>query len=242
MVTPCVALDWDSEFFGVSIARVSDAHLSEETCEQASRWCKSNQVKCLYFLCDVGDSRSSSVAEANGFRLMDVRVQLVRPSAPLLLNQSAGQCEVRFAERQDEGALEAIARSSHTHSRFFHDSHFLPKKSEALYETWIRKSCRGWADTVGVAMVDGHPAGYVTCHLEKAGGGKIGLLAVAEAAQGQGVGRSLVGWALEWFASRTSGTISVVTQARNKAGLRLYQKCGFSVQEMSLWFHRWFSE
>ena len=42
-----------------------------------------------------------------------------------------------------------------------------------------------------------------------------------------------------WFADHGVGRVSVVTQARNAAGLRLYQRAGMTVQSIQLWFHKW---
>ena len=47
--------------------------------------------------------------------------------------------------------------------------------------------------------------------------------------------------AARWFEQEDAEKIRVVTQGRNVAAQRLYQKCGFASSSMEIWFHRWFS-
>jgi hypothetical protein len=97
-----------------------------------------------------------------------------------------------------------------------------------LYELWIDKSCRGWADQVFVIDVDGEVAGYLTCHVHD-GAGQIGLVAVAPASRGRGAGSALVARGRRWFADQGVGRVSVVTQARS-CGIRLHATGRMTVQ------------
>jgi len=108
-------------------------------------------------------------------------------------------------------------------------------RADALYETWIDKSCSGSAAAVLVADVDGAPAGYVTCDAD----GRIGLFAVAEHARNRGVGAALVASALRWFAAQGVDEVRVATQGRNVAAQQLYQAAGFRTEALKLWYHRW---
>ena len=46
--------------------------------------------------------------------------------------------------------------------------------------------------------------------------------------------------AIEWFKNKDVRKIEVVTQGRNIPALRLYQKCGFQIQSLQIWYHKWF--
>jgi hypothetical protein len=35
--------------------------------------------------------------------------------------------------------------------------------------------------------------------------------------------------------------VAVVTQGRNGAAQRLYQRCGFVTHALDLWYHKWYS-
>ena len=81
--------------------------------------------------------------------------------------------------------------------------------------------------------------GYITASLAPGGEGRIGLFAVAGAAQGQGIGGRLVTAAFAWLAGRGAATVSVVTQGRNVRAQRIYQQFGMRTSSLELWYHRW---
>jgi dTDP-4-amino-4,6-dideoxy-D-galactose acyltransferase len=93
---------------------------------------------------------------------------------------------------------------------------------------------------VFVAESGQKPVGYVACRLGERQTGQIELLGVDTPAQGVGLGMRLVMAALEWFAANRATGVSVVTQGRNVAAQRLYQKCGFTTESLRLWYHCWF--
>jgi dTDP-4-amino-4,6-dideoxy-D-galactose acyltransferase len=229
-------LDWDSEFWGAPIGRVEGGVLDEERLRAVDKWAAANDVACVYFLAESSDAPSAHVAEDGGFRLMDLRVELRRPAAG---DETTG--ELRPASPADPDALRAIARASHGVTRFYADPNFPDDRCDDLYDTWISRSLEGWADEVLVAEVDGRPVGYVSCHLDRAAGaGSIGLIAVDEVARGGGVGLTLSRGAVAWCRERGAQKMSVVTQGRNAAALRTFQRAGFLVDSVGLWFHKWY--
>jgi dTDP-4-amino-4,6-dideoxy-D-galactose acyltransferase len=237
----CKLLDWDSEFFGRRIARLSQGVLTCELLSAMERHVARERLDCVYFLAEPDQRQSLDLAQASGFRLVDTRITLdVRvlpaPTTP------AHDPVVRRATAEDACALRAIARVSHRDSRFYHDTGFSPDRCDALYEAWIENSLHGWADVVFVSDWEGQVAGYITCSRQPDGVGQIGLLGVDRRAQGLGHGTRLVLSALAWFSQAGCAGATVVTQARNAAAQRLYQKCGFAVCRTQLWFHRWFEQ
>ena len=223
-------LDWDSTFFGIKIARL-------HSLEGALLWCAENAVVCAYFLADADDSDAIALAEAQGFHLRDVRMTLKRTCLP------AGEIVpyplVRGFRESDMPAMVSIARRSHQESRFYQDSHFSRVRCDELYETWIRRSCLGWANAVFVAEIGQEPIGYLTCHLSAEGRGSIGLFAVDEAWRGKGAGRQLVDASLDYFRQSRASSIEVITQGRNIRSQRLYQRCGFLPTSLQFWYHLW---
>ena len=133
--------------------------------------------------------------------------------------------------------MEEIAKAAHRDSRFYADPNFKKSRCDALYRTWIRKSCGGYADAVWVAELRGVPVGYVTCRLREKSRGEIGLVGIAGKARGKGVGRRLVFEALRWLSRQGMKRASVVTQGRNTGAQRLYQRCGFLTRGVELSYH-----
>jgi dTDP-4-amino-4,6-dideoxy-D-galactose acyltransferase len=237
----CEYLEWDSQFFGRRIARVGACSLAKERLAEIEAWCSLRRIDCLYFLANSADKGTAELAQENMFRLVDIRVTFELQVEKSHRSDSSN-LGIRSAVENDIPALRTLARVGHRDSRFYYDGHFPQHLCNKMYETWIEKSCRGWARNVFVAEEGGLIEGYLTCLLESSDQGQIGLVGVAEKAQGKGVGSQLLSRGVRWFAQQGIENISVVTQGRNVRAQRLYQKSGFVTRSVELWFHRWFGE
>jgi len=235
----CSLLEWDSNFFGRRIARLNRSRLDEASVARALDWCSKENIECLYFLGDADDAATARLAEKTSFLQTDVRLTLEHSLAGTTV--TAFDSSVRRAREADLPALRAIAARNHHDSRFYFDHHFDPALCDRFYETWIENSFRGFAQAVLVADSAGQPAGYVTCHLRGAES-QLGLLGVAEAHHGEGLGTKLVHAFLTWSRQQAATHATVVTQGRNVRAQRLYQRNGFVSSSFQLWYHRWFSE
>ena len=241
MKTPCERLHWDSGFFGCSVARVVGGTMDAASARAVLDWCRSERVRFLYFLAD-DDVQTWATAADAGFRLMDVRVEMVldRTWPRLPATAAAAGVVLREATSEDLPSLIPIASSVHTDSRFFVDPLVPREKAHELFELWIRRSVvHAIADVVFVADVGGRAVAYLSARVSD-GVGNVGLVGVGEGARGRGVGLALVQRALEWFVARDALEVNVVTQGRNIMAQRVYQRCGFLTRSTRLWFHRWF--
>jgi dTDP-4-amino-4,6-dideoxy-D-galactose acyltransferase len=234
---PCERLDWDSRFFGVSIAIARMSRADDRTCRTLLDWCASHEIDCLYFLAAADDTGTREAVVAAAFSLVDERVTLVQDVDP---PGSFPASRTRSSRPADISALRAIAAVSHHDSRFYRDGHFAGDRCDELYRTWIERSCRGWADHVLVADRLETPVGYLTIHRRGAGNAAIGLVAVDPSCRGLGVGRQLIQGCLSWLADSGIARVSVVTQGGNAASLSFYRRVGFRVSETATWYHRWF--
>lgn len=240
--TLCQYLDWDSNFFGVRIARLTSHHLTEEILKDTSYWCAANNIGCLYFLADTDDDETVVLAEQHAFHLVDLRITLEIPTTAIPPHTTHSMNNaIRMGEARDVLELRHIARNNHHDTRFYFDRHFSRERCDELYATWIEQSCKNFADAVFVVNNKGKAGGYITCHLREGNVGQIGLVGIGPALQGRGMGTTLVKHALHWFAKQGMTKVTVVTQGRNVAAQRLYQKCGFLTQSVQLWYHKWCS-
>jgi N-acetylglutamate synthase-like GNAT family acetyltransferase len=233
----CQRLDWDSRFFGVSIAKALRTRVDLETCRAMLEWCGAEKIDCLYFLADE-DADAMGVLEDAAFSRVDVRVTLeLQPIPPA----SPRPADTRPACLSDISALRRIAEISHHDTRFYHDQHFNREQCDELYRVWIEKSCQGWADHVVVVEADGNAIGYLTVHLREPDSAMIGLVGVDPAYRGQGIGARLMGGALAWISRQSVTRVWTATQERNSASQRFFQNAGFRVTNRAVWYHRWFS-
>ena len=242
----CKILDWDTNFFGFRIARVCADTLTSDSIRSIDDFCLHNQVRCLYFLSTIQEPGTTCLAEEHGFKWVDIRLTFeIATSRNSYFSKDKGSSNtvtICPAKTTDVADLVEISRNSYVDSRFYFDTSFPRSQAEALYQTWIKVSCEGWAEAVLVAVMDHGPVGYITCHLDAdQKSGNIGLVGVSSQVHGQGIGKSLVFNALSWFADQGMEKVTVVTQGRNVAAQRLYQRCGFITEKIQLWYHKWYS-
>lgn len=236
---PCDLLDWDSRFFGHGVARVRGDTLTPDRAADIDAWSRRTGASLLYFLARADDPPTIRAAEAAGYRLTDVRMTFERQATTE--DREPLTRAVRPYEEDDLRALRALARVSYRDSRFYQDDRIPREKADGLFELWTENACRGSPSHVRVAEVAGRVAGYATIDAradERLA--RIGLIAIDESFRGRGLGRALVESALTCAASWKLDRVEVVTQGRNVAAQRLYQRCGFLTRGVQLQYHKWY--
>jgi dTDP-4-amino-4,6-dideoxy-D-galactose acyltransferase len=235
---PCEILPWDSTFFGRRIARVRGDLLTPDLCRAIDHWASEHRIDLVYFLARPDDLQTTELAEANGYQLVDVRMTFERSLDSEFKPETHCTAAIRPAVAADRDALIALARQSHQGTRFYFDSRIPRDKADELYAAWMARDLGG---DVVVAERGGQIAGYVTFTYDpQRAVGSIGLTAVASSQRGGGIGRALMGTALQAMRNRGARRVTVVTQGRNLAAQRLYGRCGFIACNLQLYYHRWF--
>lgn len=232
----CEYLPWDSQFFGRRIARLKRHELTAECVGEALAWCLDYAIDCLYYLAPAGDFQTIRLAEKNGFELVDIRVTLTHPLETLPPQGS----DFRVMEPADIPELSRIAAHGFHGTRFYNDSHFDRDRCGQLYSTWIQKSCEKQSGRVFVVEQNATIAGFIACSLDPSLVGHIDLIAVDALFQRRGLARQLVLASLHYFKNQGMVQASVVTQGQNVKSQKLYQQCGYLVNSLELWYHRWF--
>lgn len=226
-------LEWDSRHFGVKVARLPEPGDPADLAEGIAA-AEDAGVRCLVMLVDLDRPRLIGAAEAAGFRSYDVRLELDRA-----LGEAPAVAPI-VASEADLPRLEEIARGSFFDSRFYADPNFADERAAEMYALWVR---RGVDDDERLLLTDEERGGFIVCHFDTVGGvGTIDLIAIADEARGRGKGSFLVEAAESAFVERGMTHARVVTQARNIAAQRLYQRRGYRTAAASLWLHRWTGE
>lgn len=242
MLETCTFLDWDSAFWGFPIARLNARSLTNEGLVECLAWCHDHDIRCLYFAATGTCAKTLALAANNGFRFVDVRIDLAVQIAGLAkMPAYPEQISVRHATQADSATLREFASGAHRDSRFFKDSRFDPERAAELYADWIRRdlsehvvlTCTS-SDNISRSL------GYITCQRTDSREGRIGLLGVSSQFRRQGAGRALLTAAIDWFGRNNMDTVRVATQGTNVPALRLYETHGFRCDSVHIWFHRWF--
>jgi dTDP-4-amino-4,6-dideoxy-D-galactose acyltransferase len=235
----CEPLRWDSDFFGFQVARVSAPRLDDPSAALIDEWCVGSGVRCLYLLSDEDDRRTARVADAHGYRVVDVRVTLRHDLQRI---GADGGTPIRDARPEDVPPLREIATRSHRDTRFYHDPGFSRDRCDALYATWVENAIHDPERWVLVAEIGGEAAGYQVIRPSPDGGtARMEILAVDEPHRGEGAGRSLLHEGLRRARAEGAAAVETATQERNATSLKAHLVMGFSSVRREVWRHKWFA-
>lgn len=241
-------LPWDSAFFGFPTARILPVSLDESGLRAALATIAGAKTELAYWNVAPEDAVSNRAATSCGGFLADIKTTyVIEPPVfdTTRIRFTVAPFDTGFEKRYGKGtgkgtsALFSLAIEAGKHSRFHVDPEFPPVLFQALYQEWMRKSLTGEkADAVLTVDEAGKPIGMITVQ-DRDGTGNIGLVAVAPAHQGRGVGASLVQAALMWFVEKGCARVEVVTQELNRAACLLYECNGFRVTDrVHVWHFR----
>ena len=226
-----VPLNWDSDFFGLRIAKAIVA--SEDDIAILARL--EGELSDLYDLIYIFSNPDLEIS----FN----RAYLVDRKAVFSTNKTQHwgtdpAIEEWDAERVSE-ELVSLALISGKYSRFKIDSLFPTGSYEKLYTRWIEQSVnKSIASEVFCYMIDNTPQGLLTLSRTNSHS-SIGLVAVNDGLQNKGIGTALVRHAISFVYEHNGKSLSVTTQLDNKPACQLYTKCGFGLESVTKIWHWW---
>jgi dTDP-4-amino-4,6-dideoxy-D-galactose acyltransferase len=233
---------WDSDYFGFPVARIAPAELDDAALSAALRSAREQSVRLVYWATTPGRSvAAETLAEFGGMRV-DQKATFARELQPEGETGTASFEVVEYPKAPACLRLLALSVSAGQHSRFKTDPRITAEQHRGLYEMWMRRSTlRELASEVFVAVpreMSSEPIGVITIS-EAERVGSIGLIAVHESVRGQGVGTRLMRAAHEWMRTTGARRAEVVTQLANRGACRLYQSCGYQLQDVVDYYHFW---
>lgn len=237
-------LAWDSEHFGLAIARVRGPRLDLELAQAAQRWCLDRGVDCLYLLADADDAETARVAARHGFRVVDVRLNLRHDLSGLGSEpwHSPGTLSVRRAEDRDLPGLARIAAASHRTTRFYFDGNFPAERCDALYVRWVERAFADPEHELLVAELEGEAVGYHALRLPGPEPARADLIAIDPRHRGRGLGAELLRSSLRLLRDLGAERVATAMQARNTGAVRGHERDGFLLESTQVWHHRWYQE
>lgn len=224
-------LDWDSQFFGMKIGRYEADVLTVDILNKLLTEKEVHRYQLVYLFVKQVSKDVLCFLEKAGISPVDNKVTYGREFSdgvdfPPKISSYQGDLTPELLQ---------LALDSGHKSRFKQDKRLAPYY-DALYSLWIEKSLSGQMADVVFVYKDQDIRGFVT--LKSNGGvGKIGLIAVKNALQGQGIGAALMDAALHWCHANQLNACEVVTQMDNIGACGLYEKKGYQVLRTELVYH-----
>ncbi|MBC7351311.1 MAG: GNAT family N-acetyltransferase [Thermogutta sp.] len=232
-------LDWDSKFFGFSVARVDWSGDVSQIAEAIAH-ARKMDVTLLYVFGPADANFPGNIVNSIVSIFKSQRVELAKEliDGPNLADNPEGiialaatNCNVK-----EVSELGVIAGS---HSRFMCDPIIPRTVGERLFRLWAENSLRGvLADANFGYWSDSRIMGFVSVRRQETGG-RIMLIAVRREARGEGIGSRLVRAAESYVAATGGDTITVATQGHNEPAFRLYHSAGYKEVARSGVWHVW---
>lgn len=231
-------LEWDTEFFGMKVARITELVRNEAELTDILLSLKASSTALVYWPSDRivnqdtisrlgGKLVDSKMTFAIDFRVFPVEEYV---SSNIIEQYTSSMCNKE---------LESLAIQSGEYSRFAKDTNIPQDKFFALYKIWIDRSIRKEIAEEVLAIREGERiVGLITLG-NKNGRGDIGLLAVDRNYRGKRYGEKLVQAAQRWFVDNGYRCGQVITQGANIQACNLYKKCGYSIENVEYFYHFW---
>ena len=238
---------WLSDIFGHGVFKVSVSHSDEvEPINKADdlKLLVSHQscIRPSFYYAKIPTERVDQVhaLTSRGFGVVDVNITFARQPAVvgIVRPPNIEVCDDILPDHHD--AVLDIAASSFVFSRFHLDPEISTETANLIKREWVRSyinKARG--ERLMVALLGGNPVGFLAV-LATAVEGRpcrtIDLIAVDKRRQGRGVGKALVSSFVESYADERT-LLRVGTQAANIPSMRLYESCGFFLEETAYVMH-----
>lgn len=232
-------LDWDSSFFGYKVAKLNINTEDYKSIERCLKDVIQLGAKLVYCQAENGSKVAANLASKYNGHLVDIKTTY-RYTLNSEQKRYKNESFIKYkSDPLSDDILLKLAVQCGIYSRFFVDPRIKVEKAKDLYQTWIRKSIsKELADDILIYNFEKRIIGLISVYL-KGDIGNIGLLGVDENFRGKGIGKNLVDWAISYFSSKNAKFIDVVTQGKNLSACKLYEKCGFKLEQQFDFYHFW---
>ncbi len=238
-----IALEWDSSFFGRKIARlvIPEDHWQPEAVLELLEKARRCGVECLYVEIPFRNPGLVALGKFPGFRLVDIKTTLENTTREPAADE-ADPAITAVPDPRFLPGLNKIMDDLAQKSRFAFDPRFGIGESQRLYREWLRKSLlENFCSDFLTFLVAGTPQAFLSLKMRD-NVPYMDLLGVAEPFRGQGIGRRLAEYATGRLSRSGHRCWRIVTQGHNVGALRLYEKLGFQVMQVNLFYHVWLDE
>ncbi|MDC9581405.1 dTDP-4-amino-4,6-dideoxy-D-galactose acyltransferase [Xenorhabdus sp. PR6a] len=225
-------LAWDSQFFGLSTARLDFSSAAPVVTAVDLDQYALVQAK-------VAAQQTATLDElsALGFSLVEgeVDLQLAIEAGKIRISATS----LMTAKQQDIPVLQGVAARVFTASRF-RAPWYQADDSGRFYAAWVEKAVLGTFDHECLLINNEHDqiAGFVTLRDMGCSEARIGLLAAVPGHHHQGIGDKLMSAAQQWCQNHQIQRLRVATQISNTTALRLYTRRGAMIESTAYWLYR----
>ncbi|MCK9561150.1 MAG: GNAT family N-acetyltransferase [Bacteroidales bacterium] len=232
-------LKWDSDFFNKKIGKITVDNIDiVDSVKDLFITAKKEKYNLLYVFVNPNIQLPSELLRNFSIQLVDEKVTYKTSVSDKIIINNLEEISNYNSSSLDYD-LEQLAYESGKYSRFKTDLKFDRADFYKLYKRWIENAVNKINNKeIFVFTTNQETSGMVTLdYNDKIG--SIGLIAVSEESQGQGIGTKLIERCFLELSQKGVDSIEVVTQNNNLGANKLYQKSGFKVKDIVNIYHLW---
>lgn len=232
----CEPLQWDTDYFGISSARVYlNGAVDEHGQEEIIEFCKKYNFITISNIDNTMENNNWIGNRTNAF-LADMNIQFLK----VLVEQPDYQDEKTYVVNSlsKNAQIIDIARKSFNYSRFFNDPKLPEEQAKNIYIHWTESAFGQENKYFVISEREGNIAGYILFSIV-GDNSLIELIAVDEKYQGQRVGKSLIQTMEGFIEDKGIKKIKVGTQVNNISAAQFYNAMGFKYVSCRSMYHFW---
>lgn len=228
-------LDWDTNFFGFTVACIEQNFLKEGKDSGILQQLLDKDVMLSYYFSD-SPLDTENFSEDFDVLLVDEKVPLIKR----LNSKAVTHPKISLYDRDTaEDKLIQLAIRAGEQSRFKSDPNIPEGKFEELFKIWIEKSVeKEIATDVLVYKENSEIVGFITVQV-KDGKPYASLMAVQNEYEGKGVAFALMNAVEDILTSRGYLDVFSSTQANNRKALLIYSRHGMELLDPVYVYHIW---
>ncbi len=232
----CVPLSWDTEYFGITCARINlNGIVSLHEQDTIMDFCKNYDFVTIANLNNLAENNYWIGKRTKAF-LADMNIQFLKILEDKPNYQDDKTYVVNNLSRNEQ--IIEIARKSFKYSRFFNDPKLPEEQAKNIYLHWTECALNQDNKCFVVREREGNVAGYILFSINGENS-VIELIAVDEKYQGQRVGKALIQTLESLVIDRGINKIKVGTQVNNILATQFYKKMGFEYISCGSIYHLW---
>lgn len=232
----CKSLQWDTDYFGVSSARVNlYGIVDEKGQEKIIEFCNGYDFITIFNLDNIRENNYWIGNRTSAF-LADMNIQFLKVLADKPDYQDEKTYVVNNLSRN--GQIVNIARKSFNYSRFFNDPELTEEQAKNIYLHWTECAFKQEDKYFVISEREGNIVGYILFSINE-DSSVIELIAVDDKYQGQKVGKLLIQAMESFVIDQGINRIKVGTQVDNISAAQFYSKMGFTYVSCGSVYHLW---
>jgi ribosomal protein S18 acetylase RimI-like enzyme len=232
----CKYLQWDTDYFGVSSARVNLSSIVDgKGQDEIIELCKAYDFVTISNLDNIKENNHWIGNRTNAF-LADMNIQFLKvlgdkPDYP-------GEKTYVMNDLSENDQIVEIARKSFNYSRFFNDPKLPKEQAKNIYLHWTKCAFGQENKYFVISEREGSVLGFILFAMN-GDSSVIELIAVDEKYQGQRVGKALIHIMESFVIDRGIKKIKVGTQVNNISAAQFYSSMGFKYVSCGSIYHLW---